>query len=72
MRGVVVQPPLEQAGRDDWLVFSMLRAAARAGDRPEPRPAAEWFAHLAEVQPGSEREVEMHVVSPLFEQLGYR
>jgi hypothetical protein len=70
--GVVVQPLLEQAGRDDWLVFSMPELPPAPGARPEPRPAAEWFAHLAEVRAGSEREVEMHVVSPLFEQLGYR
>jgi hypothetical protein len=31
-----------------------------------------WFADLAELRFGSEREVEMHFVSPLFEQLGYR
>jgi hypothetical protein len=68
----VVQPPLEQAGRDDWLVFSMPTLPPPAGGRTDPRPTAEWFAHLAEVQPGSEREVEMHVVSPLFAQLGYR
>jgi hypothetical protein len=69
--GIVVQPPLEQAGRDDWLVFSMPTLPTPTGGHPEPRPTAEWFAHLAGVQPGSEREVEMHVVSPLFEQLGY-
>ena len=41
------------------------------GRPPEPRPTAERFARLARIRPGSEREVEMHVVSPLFEQLGY-
>lgn len=69
--GIVVQPPLAQAGRDDWLVFSMPTLPVSTGKHPEPWPTAEWFAHLARVQPKSEREVEMHLVSPLFEQLGY-
>lgn len=69
--GIVVQPPLELAGRDDWLVLSMPTLPVATGRPPEPRPTAEWFAHLAGVRPGSEREVEMHFVSPLFEQLGY-
>ena len=70
--GVVVQPPLEQAGRDDWLVFSMPALGVRTAVPPEPRPTAEWFDHKAGLHLGSEREVEMHFVSPLFEQLGYR
>jgi type I restriction and modification enzyme subunit R-like protein len=70
--GVVVQPPLEQAGRDDWLVFSMPALGVRTAAPPEPRPTAEWFAHKAGLRLGSEREVELHFVSPLFEQLGYR
>ena len=39
---------------------------------PEPRPTAAWFADKSGLRLGSEREVEMHLVSPLFEQLGYR
>jgi hypothetical protein len=69
--GIVVQPPLEQAGRDDWLVLSMPTLPPAPGKHPEPRPTAQWFADLAEVRPESEREVEMHFVSPLFEQLDY-
>jgi type I site-specific restriction endonuclease len=66
-----VQPPLEQAGRDTWLVFSMPTLGVTTGATPEQQPSAEWFDHIAELQLGSEREVEMHFVSPLFEQLGY-
>jgi hypothetical protein len=69
--GVVVQPPLEQAGRDDWLVFSMPELGVTTGTPPEPRPTAKWFDHLAGLRLDSEREVEIHFVSPLFEQLGY-
>jgi Type I restriction enzyme R protein N terminus (HSDR_N) len=68
--GVVVQPPLEQAGRDDWLVFSMPALGVTTGAPPEPRPTAKWFDHLAGLQLDSEREVESHFVSPLFQQLG--
>lgn len=64
--GIVVQPALEQAGRDDWLVFSMPALGVRTGTPPEPQPTAEWFAYLAGLRMGSEREVEMHFVSPLF------
>jgi hypothetical protein len=70
--GIVVQPPLEQTGRDDWLIFSMPAVGVRTGTPAEPRPSEEWFAHKAGLRLGSEREVEMHFVSPLFEQLGYR
>jgi hypothetical protein len=70
--GIVVQPALEHAGRDDWLVFSVPAPGVTTGAPPEPQPTAEWFAYLAGLRPGSEREVEMHFVSPLFERLGYR
>ncbi len=69
--GIVVQPPLEQAGRDDWLVFSMSAPGVTTGTPPEPRPTAKWFDDLAALRLDSEREVEIHFVSPLFEQLGY-
>jgi hypothetical protein len=69
--GIVVQPPLEQAGRDDWLIFSMPALGVTSATPPEPRPTEAWFADKAGLQLRSEREVEMHFVSPLFEQLGY-
>jgi hypothetical protein len=69
--GIVVQPPLDQAGQDDWLVFSMPDLGVTSGVPPEPHPTVEWFTHIAGLRLDSEREVEMHFVSPLFEQLGY-
>lgn len=69
--GIVVQPPLEDAGRDDWLIMSM-PAKAEVGDgHPDPRPSADWFEHMMSVRPDTEREVEMHFASPLFCALGY-
>jgi len=69
--GVLVQPPLEQAGRDDWLIFSIPAPGVTSAAPPDPRPTAAWFSDMAGLRLGSEREVEMHFVSPLFEQLGY-
>lgn len=70
--GIVVQPTLGDAGRDDWLVMSMPTLPEVREEHREPRPPEEWFAHLEQVRLGSEREVEMHFASPLFRELGYR
>ena len=35
------------------------------------KPTAKWFDDLAGLRLDSEREVEIHFVSPLFERLGY-
>ncbi len=40
--GIVVQPSLEDAGRNDWLVISMPAVAEVPESRPDPRPPAEW------------------------------
>jgi hypothetical protein len=50
--GIAVQPALEQAGHDDWLMFSMPELGVTTGGPPEPQPTAKWFAHLAELPPG--------------------
>ena len=65
--GIVVQPPLEQAGGDDWLVFSIPALGVKTVAPAEPRPTAVWFAGMAGLRLESEREAEMHFVSPLFE-----
>jgi hypothetical protein len=70
--GIVVQPSLEEAGRDDWLVMSMPTLAVVREAHPDPRPSAEWFGYLQSVRPVTEREVELHFASPLFHGLGYR
>ncbi len=70
--GIVVQPSLEKAGRDDWLVMSMPTLAVVRESHPDPRPSAEWFGYLQSVRPVTEREVELHFASPLFHGLGYR
>jgi hypothetical protein len=70
--GIEVRPPLKDAGRDDWLVMSMPLLVPVHEAHPDPAPTAEWFKHMASVQTDTEREVEMHFVSPLFrEGFGY-
>jgi Type I restriction enzyme R protein N terminus (HSDR_N) len=70
--GIIVQPSLEDAGRDDWLVMSMPAQAPVPAARADPRPSADWFEHMKSLRPDTEREVEMHFVAPLFRELGYR
>lgn len=70
--GIVVQPPLEEAGSDDWLVMSMPRLVRVPEAHPDRWPSPEWFEHMKSVRPDTEREVEMHFASPLFWELGYR
>jgi hypothetical protein len=71
--GIVVKPSLEDAGRDDWLVMSMPVLAPVPEAHPDPPPTAEWFEHMKSVRPDTEREVEIHFASPLFQQgLHYR
>jgi hypothetical protein len=70
--GIVVQPSLEDAGRNDWLVMSMPAVAEVPEAHPDPRPPAEWFEYMKSLRPDTEREVEMHFTSPLFRELGYR
>ena len=41
--GIVVQPSLEEAGRDDWLTMSMPAPAPVVETHPDPAPTAEWF-----------------------------
>ena len=69
--GIVVQPSLAEAGRDDWLVMSMPAQTEVREAHPDPRPKAAWFQHMKSVRPDTEREVEMHFASPLFRELDY-
>jgi hypothetical protein len=70
--GIEVQPSLEDAKRDDWLVRSMPVEVVVIDVSPDPAPTPEWFAHMASVRTDTEREVEMHFASPLLrEGLGY-
>jgi len=70
--GIMVQPSLEEAKGDDWLVMSMPVPVPVVETSPDPEPSAEWFAHMASVRTDTEREVEMHFASPLFQEgFGY-
>jgi hypothetical protein len=69
--GIVVQPGLSEADRDDWLLMSMPTLPEPQKKHREPRPSEAWFVHLERVRMDSEREVETHFVVPLFQELGY-
>ena len=71
--GIVVRPPLGEAGRNDWLVMSIPEPPVIRDTHPDPPPSSELLDYLMSVRPDTEREVEMHFVSPLFTQaLGYK
>lgn len=64
--GIVVQPPLADAGRDDWLRMSIPEPPVIHDTHPDPRPTPDQLNYLMSVRPHTEREVEIHFVSPLF------
>jgi hypothetical protein len=70
-QGVAVQPPLSELDLDDWVLLSLPQLPSQRDDHPDPRPTAKFFDYMTSVRLDSEREVEMHFVSPLFRELGY-
>jgi Type I restriction enzyme R protein N terminus (HSDR_N) len=69
---ILAQPSLEDAKLDDWIILSMpVLPEETASKDPDPRPDDKWFRHLMSVGLGSEREVELHFVSPIFHRLDY-
>jgi hypothetical protein len=41
--GIIMQPSLEDAGRDDWLIMSMPAQAPIPAAHADPRPSRDWF-----------------------------
>lgn len=70
-QGIATQPPLSELDLDDWVVLSLPQLPPERNDHPDPRPKPEFFDHLESVRLDTEREVEMHFLSPLFRELGY-
>jgi hypothetical protein len=66
--GIEVKPALKDAARDDWLIMSMPVEVPVPEVSPDPAPTADWFAHMASVSTATEREVELHFASPLFQE----
>jgi hypothetical protein len=71
-QGIAAQPPLNEIDLNDWVVLSLPQLPPERNDHPDPRPRPEFFDHLESVGLDSEREVEMHFLSPLFQELGYK
>lgn len=69
--GIVVRPPLGEAGRNDWLVMSIPEPPVICDTPPGSPLSAELLDYLTSVRPDTEREVEIHFVSPLFMAFGY-
>lgn len=70
--GIVMRPPLGEAGRNDWLLMSIPEPPVIHDTHPDPPPPAELLDYLMSVRPDTEREVEIHFASLLFTQaLGY-
>lgn len=64
--GIKLNPSLKEAKGGDWLVMSIPVPAPVTGAVPDPEPSTEWLSHMASVSTATEREVELHFVSPLF------
>lgn len=64
--GIMVQPSLAEAGRNDWLRMSIPEPPVIRDTHPDPRPTSDQLNYLMSVRPKTEREVEIHFVSPLF------
>jgi hypothetical protein len=70
-QGILPQPPLADAGLDDWILLSMPVNTDAPTKDPDPRPTDRWFRHLMSVELVSELDVVVHFVSPLFHALDY-
>lgn len=70
--GIHVDPLPSQAERDGWLHMTLDDDWPKPTyPLPHPQLSDSWFTAIHGEVLESEREVEMHFVSPLFQQLGY-
>ena len=68
---ILAQPPLADAGLDDWIMLSMPIITNPGTKDPVPPPDDEFFRRLMSVHLGPEREVEVKYVTRLFHALDY-
>lgn len=74
--GVMVSPPLDTAGREDWIKLSVIDPNLPVADFTEDMEADvsspdHWLASISSKNFASEKEVEIRFVIPLLERLGY-
>ncbi|MHB8438223.1 MAG: type I restriction enzyme HsdR N-terminal domain-containing protein [Acidimicrobiales bacterium] len=69
-QGVELSPALDQVEADDWVHLNLAAAPAPA-PKVTATPSTDFFDYLNGLQLDTEKEVELHFVSPLFHQLGY-
>jgi hypothetical protein len=70
-QGILAQPPLADAGLDDWIMLSMPIITEPGIKDPVSPPDDDFFHRLMSVHLGPEREVELHYVTRLFHALDY-
>jgi hypothetical protein len=68
---ILAQPPLAEAGPDDWVQLSMPIISDPDTKDPISPPDDKFFAKLMGAHLGPEREVELHFVARLFHALDY-
>jgi hypothetical protein len=68
---ILAQPPLADAGLDDWIMLSMPIIIDPDTKDPVSRPDDDFFRRLMSVHLGQEREVEVKYVTRLFHALDY-
>lgn len=68
---ILAQPPIADAGLDDWITLSMPIFTEPGTKEPVSRPDDDFFYRLMSVNLGSEREVELKYVTRLFHALDY-
>ena len=70
-RDILAQPPIAEAGLDDWIQLSMPIISDLGTKDPIAPPGDKFFAKLMAAHLGPEREVELHFVTKLFHALDY-
>ena len=70
-QGVAFTPTLQDAQADDWIRLSLCDDQPMVTDQPAPAPSPGFLEYLQSLTLTTEREVELHFTSPLFDHLGY-
>jgi hypothetical protein len=70
-QGILAQPPVADAGLDDWIQLSMPIIPDPGSKEPISPPDEKVFRQIMGAHLGPEREVELHFVTRLFHALDY-
>jgi len=70
-QGILAQPPVTEAGLNDWIQLSMPIISDPGTKDPVSPPDEKFFSKLMGAHLGPERQVELHFVARLFHALDY-